>query len=200
MERFLSQSAKYIFEKHSDELRDICLVFPNRRSGVFFTSYLQKEISSSVLAPETTTIGELISGYSDLFKGEKLQLISILFEVFKRHTQTAETFDEFYFWGEILLADFNDIDRYLVNAKDIFTNISDIKEIESVFDYLSPEQKKALEQFWGSVVMNDKKEFQDKHVEIWEKLYPIYSELKKTIIEKNLAFGGMIDREVVENL
>jgi len=200
MERFLAQSAKYIFEKHSDELRDICLVFPNRRSGVFFTSYLQKEISISVLAPETTTIGELISGYSDLFQGEKLQLISILFEVFKKYTQTTETFDEFYFWGEILLADFNDIDRYLVNAKDIFTNISDIKEIESVFDYLSPEQKKALEQFWGSVVMNDKKEFQDKHIEIWEKLYPIYSEFKKTIIEKNLAFGGMIDREVVENL
>lgn len=200
MERFLSQSAKYIFAKHSDELRDICLVFPNRRSGVFFTSYLQKEISGSVLAPETTTIGELISGYSDLFQGERLQLISILFEVFKRHTQTTETFDEFYFWGEILLTDFNDIDRYLVKAKDIFTNISDIKEIESIFDYLSPEQKKALEQFWGSVVLDDKKEFQDKHVEIWEKLYPIYSEFKKILKEKNLAFGGMIDREVVENL
>jgi len=88
----------------------------------------------------------------------------------------------------------------LVNAKDIFTNISDIKEIESVFDYLTDEQKEALEHFWGSVAVNDKKEFQNKHIEIWEKLFPIYSEFKKILKEKNLAFGGMIDREVVENL
>jgi CRISPR/Cas system-associated exonuclease Cas4 (RecB family) len=200
MERFLSQCAKYIFEKHSHELHNICLVFPNRRAGVFFTSYLQKEISGSVLAPETTTIGELISGFSDLYQGDKLQLVSILYEVFKKHTKTKETFDEFYFWGEILLADFNDIDRYLVNAKDIFTNISDIKEIESVFDYLTPEQKEALEHFWGSVAVSDRKEFQEKHLVIWEKLYPIYSEFKKILAVKNLAFGGMIDRQVVENL
>ncbi len=200
MERFLAQSAKYIFTKHPNELRDICVVFPNRRSGVFFTSYLQKEISGSVLAPETTTIGELISGYSNLFQGEKLQLISILFEVFKKHTKTTETFDEFYFWGEILLADFNDIDRYLVNAKDIFTNISDIKEIEYIFDYLTDEQKEALEHFWGSVAVSGRKEFQEKHLAIWKKLYPIYSEFKRILIEKNIAFGGMIDREVVENL
>lgn len=200
MERFLSQSAKYIFNKHSNELHDICVVFPNRRAGVFFTSYLQNEISGSIMAPETTTIGELISGYSDLFQGDKLQLISILFEVFKKHTHTKETFDEFYFWGEILLADFNDIDRYLVNAKDVFTNISDIKQIDSVFDYLTEEQKKALEHFWGSVAVTDRKEFQQKHLAIWEKLHPIYAEFKQEITNKKLAYGGMIDREVVENI
>jgi hypothetical protein len=200
MERFLSQCAKYIYEKHSSELHHICVVFPNRRAGVFFTSYLQKEISGSVLAPEITTIGELISGYSDLIQGDKLQLISILYEVFKKHTHTKETFDEFYFWGEILLADFNDIDRYLVNAKDIFTNISDIKEIDSVFDYLLPEQKEALEHFWGSVAVSDRKEFQEKHLAIWEKLYPVYVEFKKILIEKSLAFGGMIDRQVIDDL
>jgi len=200
MERFLSQCAKYIFEKHANELHKICLVFPNRRSGVFFTSYLQTEISKSVLAPETTTIGELISGYSNLVQGDILELVSILYEVFKKHTHTKETFDEFYFWGEILLADFNDIDRYLVDAKDIFTNISDIKEIDSIFDYLSPEQKEALEHFWGSVAVSSRKEFQEKHLAIWEKLFPIYSEFKKILSEKDLAFGGMIDRQVVENL
>ena len=200
MERFLSQCAKYIFERHEHELHNICVVFPNHRSGVFFTSYLQKEISGSVLAPETTTIGELISGYSELFQGEKLQLISILYEVFKKHTQTKETFDEFYFWGEILLADFSDIDRYLVNAKDIFTNISDIKEIESIFDYLTPEQIEALEHFWGSVAVADRKEFQKKHLAIWEKLFPVYSEFKKTLADKNFGFAGMIDRQAVENL
>lgn len=200
MERFLAQCAQYIFQKHADELREICLVFPNRRSGVFFNSYLQKQITDAVIGPETTTVGELISGCSDLQTGEKLHLISILYDVFKKHTQTTETFDEFYFWGEILLADFNDIDRYLVNAMDIFRNVADIKEIDRLFDYLSPEQKLALEHFWGSVAVTGRKEFQQKHIAIWEKLYPVYTEFKEILSSNNLAFGGMIDRQVVERM
>ena len=200
MERFLSQCAKYIYKKHAGGLHNICLVFPNRRSGVFFNSYLQNEITGAAIAPETTTIGELISGYSNYFQAERLQLISVLYDVFLKHTQTTETFDEFYFWGEILLADFNDIDRYLVNAKDLFRNISDIKEIESVFDYLTPEQKEALEHFWGSVAVNDKKEFQQKHLRIWEKLFSVYAEFKEILKEKKWAYGGMADRQVIENM
>ncbi len=200
MERFLSQCAKYICQKHQNELKDLCLVFPNRRAGVFFTHYLQEEIKTSVIGPKTTTVNELISSYSELQKGEKLQLISILYNVFCKHTKTTETFDEFYFWGEILLADFNDIDRYLVNAKDLFTNISDLKEIESIFDYLTPEQKKALEHFWGSMAVVDKKGFQEKYISIWDKLYPVYDDFKRQLRDKNLAFPGMVDRGVVESM
>jgi CRISPR/Cas system-associated exonuclease Cas4 (RecB family) len=200
MERFLAQAAKYIYKTHAHELKDLCLVFPNRRSGAFFTQYLQDEINTSVVGPKTTTVSELISSYSELNKGEKLQLISLLYDVFCKHTKTTETFDEFYFWGEILLADFNDVDRYLVNAKDLFTNISDLKEIESIFDYLTPEQKKALEQFWGSMAVADKKGFQEKYTSIWDKLYPVYVDFKGELQTNKLAFPGMVDRSVVENL
>lgn len=148
MERFLAQCAAYIFKKHSTNLHKICLVFPNRRAGVFFTSYLQNEITKPAIATAITTIGELFAGYSNSFQAEKLQLISLLFDEFRKHTQTTETFDQFYFWGEILLADFNDIDRYFVDARDLFTNVADLKEIDHVFDYLTDEQKAALEQFW----------------------------------------------------
>ncbi len=200
MERFLSQCAKYIYTKHALELNELCLVFPNRRSGAFFTQYLQNEIKNPVVGPQTITVNELIAGYSELHKGEKLQLISILYDVFRKHTKTTETFDEFYFWGEILLADFNDVDRYLVRAKDIFTNISDLKEIESIFDYLTPEQKKALEQFWGSMAVVDKKGFQEKYTFIWDKLYPVYVDFKEELQRSDLAFPGMVDRLVVEDL
>lgn len=200
MERFLSQCAKYIFKKHSYELQNICIVFPNRRAGVFFTSYLQKQLSGTVLGPEITTINELISGFSEFHQGEKLQLISILYEIFRKYTQTKESFDEFYFWGEILLSDFNDVDRYLVDAKDLFRNLNDLKEIESLFDYLTPDQKKALEQFWGSLGASGEKENHKKFAAIWEKLYPVYVEFKKYLQEKELGYGGMIYRSVVEDL
>ena len=134
MERFLSRCAEYIYQKHPSELREICIVFPNRRAGVFFTSYLQKQLRGAVIGPEITTVDELISGLSEFSQGEKLQLISILFEIFKKHTKTKEPFDEFYFWGEILLSDYNDVDRYLADPKDLFRNLNDLKEIDSLFD------------------------------------------------------------------
>jgi CRISPR/Cas system-associated exonuclease Cas4 (RecB family) len=200
MERFLSQCAEYIHRKHAGEMQDICLVFPNRRAGVFFTAYLQKQIQGAEIGPAVTTVNELFSGFSEYFPCERLQLISLLYDVIKAHTQTSETFDEFYFWGEILLADFNDIDRYLVNAEDLFRNIADIREIESLFDYLTPEQKEALEHFWGSVAVAGNKEFQKKYVNIWEKLYPVYADFKKRLAENQLAYGGMSDRAVAERL
>jgi len=200
MERFLSQCAKYVFEKHSKELHKVCLVFPNRRAGVLYNAYLQDEITQPVLGTEIITIGELISGFSESFKAEKLELISILYDVFKKHTNTTESFDEFYFWGEILLSDFAEIDRYLVNAKDLFTNLSDLKKLESVFDYLTDEQKEALKQFWGTFSGFNKKDFQKKYVKIWEKLYPVYHDFKHELHDRGLTYNGMAEREVVENL
>ena len=200
MERFLSQCAKYIYSRHRNNLKELCLVFPNRRSGVFFTSYLQKEIEHAEIGPKVTTVNELFSSYSESHPGEKLQLISVLYDVFCQHTKSAETFDEFYFWGEILLSDFNDIDRYLVNAKDLFTNVSDLKEIESIFDYLTDQQKKALEQFWGNIAVAEKSGFRDKYLAIWDKLYPVYADFKHTLQNQRLAYPGMIDREVAEQI
>jgi CRISPR/Cas system-associated exonuclease Cas4 (RecB family) len=200
MDRFLAQSAAYIFKKHSTELHKVCLVFPNRRAGVFFTSYLQNEITKPAIAPEINTIGELFTGYSNYFQAEKLQLISLLFDEFRKHTQTTETFDQFYFWGEILLADFNDIDRYFLDARDLFTNVADLKEIDLVFDYLTDEQKAALEQFWGSVAVAGRKDFQQKHLLVWSKLFAVYAGFKSVLKEGNLAFPGMADRQVVEEM
>jgi hypothetical protein len=200
MERFLARCASYIHEKHGSELKDICLVFPNRRSGVFFKSYLGRQLSHPVIGPKVTTVNELIGSYSEWQQGEKLQLISILYDVFKRHTQTAESFDDFYFWGEVLLSDFNDIDRYLADAKDLFTNIADLKEIEAHFDYLTDEQKEALTRFWGSLAVSHHKANHEKFLFIWKKLYPVYRDFKEELQKRGIAFGGMIDRAVAENL
>jgi CRISPR/Cas system-associated exonuclease Cas4 (RecB family) len=200
MERFLSRCANYIYEKHASELKDICVVFPNRRSGVFFKSYLGKELSQPVIGPKVTTVNELFADYSKLHSAEKLQLISILYDVFKKHTKTTESFDDFYFWGEVLLADFNDVDRYLVDAKDLFTNIADLKEIEGHFDYLTREQKEALNRFWGSLALSQHKAHHEKFLFIWQKLYPVYRDFKAELEKRGLAFGGMMDRAAVENL
>ena len=196
MERFLSRCAAYISNKHAGHLHELCIVFPNRRAGVFFNSYLQKQLVSPVIGPYVTTINEFIAGHSNLQQGEKLQLISELYGIYKKHIHTGESFDEFYFWGEVLLADFNDIDRYLVDAKDLFSNVADLKEIDQLFDYLTPEQKEALARFWGSMPASGKKAHHEKFISIWQKLYPIYADFKLLLKEKNTAYGGMVSRMV----
>lgn len=198
MERFLISCAEYIFKQHAHKLHDVCIIFPNRRSGNFFNSYLQKQLSTPVIGPHVTTIHEFIAGYSELHSGEKLLLISELYTVFKKYTQSTESFDDFYFWGEVLLSDFSDIDSYLTDAKDLFTNVSDLKEIDQLFDYLTPEQKAALSRFWGSVSVPGKKSSHDKFFSIWDKLFPIYNEFRRRLENKGIGYPGMINREVAE--
>lgn len=198
MERFLIRCAEYIFSQHANHLHEVCIIFPNRRAGVFFTAYLQKQLNQPVIGPHVTTINEFISGYSDLQQGEKLLMISELFSIFKQHTHTTESFDEFYFWGEVLLSDFNDIDRYLADAKDLFTNVSDLKEIEQLFEYLTAEQKEALSRFWGSFSVSEKKAGHEKFLSVWSKLYQVYSGFKQKLNEKGTAYSGMIYRQVAD--
>ena len=199
MQRFLESCAKYIYKNYSGNLSDICIVFPNRRAGVFFTAYLQKLLPRPVIAPEITAINDLMQSLSPLVVADRLMLISKLYEVFRKETGTKETFDDFYFWGEVLLADFDDIDKNMVNARDLFQNIADIKDIERHFDYLTDEQKAMLERFWGSLKNFGQHNHERDFVSLWEKLFSVYSRFRKLLSEKQIGYAGMAIRDGVEN-
>src|SRR5690554_3373092 len=196
MKRFLLQCAEYIFNIHKNNLHKVCIIFPNRRAGAFFNSYLQKQLITPVIGPKTTTVNEFITEYSDLQQTDKLLLISELYDIYKQHVKTDESFDEFYFWGEVLLSDFNDIDLYMSDAQDIFTNISDLKDIEHQFEYLTDKQKEAIRHFWGTIPTADQKLNHEKFISLWQKLYPIYKSFKNKLNKQGLAYSGMIYRQV----
>lgn len=198
MEPFLKQVARYLYRYHREELSEFCLVFPGRRAGVFFTAYLNEIIDKPVLSPEIQTINELISFQTNLQLADPVSLILKLHEVYSRVTGYQESLDEFFFWGEILLADFDDIDKYLLNAGDLFRNISDLKELESQFDYLSEEQKKAIEEFWGNLEKVPSSLNKEKFIGIWVKLAAIYHGFKDELRGNQFGYSGMIYREVAE--
>jgi len=104
MEPFLKQVANYLYLSHQEELSELCLVFPGRRAGVFFAAYLNELIEKPILSPEVTTINELISSASDFQQADPVSLIIKLHEVYAKETGHQEPLDEFFFWGEILLA------------------------------------------------------------------------------------------------
>lgn len=197
MQRFLEYSAGYLLNRFGKNLTDLTLVFPNRRSGVFFTAYLQHFLKQPLIGPHITTINELMLSLSDLIVPDKLLLIAELYESFRQETGSKESFDDFYYWGEVMLADFDDADKYLTSGEDLFRNISEVKEIENHFQYLSDTQKEMLRQFWGSLpsdVTNNN------FSPVWKKLYPIYVDFKKRLLQNGIGYTGIVIRDGVEHL
>ena len=184
-------------------LSEYLFVFPNRRSGLFFNHYLLERVDVPVFAPEMTTISELfslISEEKDIRVLDRIELLFNLFEVYKEMSKSEESFDSFLFWGEMLLSDFNDADKYLVDAHLLFTNVTDLKEIEEKFDALDEEQIKIIKSFWTN--FNPKSEGKSKDVfkQTWKILFELYSAFKERLVQKNEAYDGMLQRSIIEDL
>lgn len=197
---FLQQVAACLHRTYSNELQHFCIVFPNLRAGLFFRKYLADLSGKPVWAPTFRSLNSLMEEMAGLTKADTLSMVFDLFKSYREHKPTHESFDEFYFWGEMLLDDFDDIDKHLVDARDLFRNISDLKEIDQVFDYLTEEQKNAIRVFWQDFNGGNSGSFKTDFATIWPSLYRIYDSFKKRLREKSLGYEGMIQREAVRLL
>lgn len=197
---FLYNVANAYFKKYGNSISRYTFVFPNRRAGVFFQYYLSQIAKQPIFSPEIVTISDMFEKLSELQKADRIEMLFMLYDIYIEISKAKEPFDEFHYWGEMLLSDFDDVDKYLVDAQQLFHNIYDLKEIDAGFSYLSPEQIEAIRRFWSSFLPignNDKKK---DFAEMWEVLYPLYTELRNRLRTKGLAYEGMIFREVVEKV
>ena len=200
MTPFLKQIAKAYLENYQGDLRECLFVFPSRRSSLFFQKYLGQCNGRPMFAPGITTIGELVSTLSPYRKGDRIELLYILYQkysqVFDEAGEPHAGFDDFVGWGEALLADFNDVDKYLVDASRLFANISDLHQLDSGYEFLSDAQKEALQHFWGVVVEGEaegsKKEF--RHT--WSFLNRIYQLFTAELRSRGLAYDGLMIRDL----
>jgi hypothetical protein len=197
MTPFLASVATYLYQKYPDGLQDVCLVFPNRRAGVFFNRYLASNVKKTVWSPEVRTISELMRDISGLQPADSLTLNFQLYQIYRQIKKSTETFDEFFYWGEMLLGDFDDIDKYLVDARQLFQNLSDLKEIESQFT-LPEEQLKIIREFWENIKLHDGGSLKTDFISLWEVLFDIYFKFRVSLQEKGLAYEGMLYRNVAE--
>ena len=200
MKGFLEQVATYLHRVYDEDLHRFCIVFPNVRAGLFFRKYLAQLSGKPVWAPAFRSLDSLMEEISGLTQADSLSMIFDLFRAFQQHKSTDESFEEFYFWGEMLLNDFDDVDKHLVDARDLFRNVSDLKEIDLLFDYMTEEQKEAIRVFWQDFNGGNSGQLKTDFSSIWELLYPIYKSFKQRLKEKSLGYGGMIQREAVRLL
>jgi hypothetical protein len=196
---FLERIAKHLYPENGSDLRDHCLVFPNRRAGLFFVKHLAAEIKTPVWTPSILTINELFQSFTRLQPAENEILLLELFKSFRQIRKSPVSFDDFYFWGDMLLNDFDDVDKYLVDADLIFRNVYDIKKIDQEFGGLTPIQIEIIRKFW--INFNPEKLTGEKSgfLSIWSVLPELYRLFKEALRVKGLGFEGMIFRDVIED-
>ncbi len=200
MEKFLEQTARYLLEKSNGDFSQTVIVFPNRRSGLFFQKYLSLLIDKPLFSPEITTISELVAEISGLNNDDDFSLIIELWKIYKTALKTEESLDDFYFKGEMILRDFNDIDKYLVDAGKLFKNIDSLKEIDYGFEFLNEEQLLYLSSFWSNIIKSKSSENKENFISLWSKLHEIYLTFRDLLLSQGISYEGMQYREMVARL
>src|SRR5687768_17125272 len=184
------------------------LVFPNRRAALYFRKYLSQAIQKPAFAPRLVTIEEFISDFSSLKVPDKLELVHRLYQSYYQEEKSlrkeeaakgVESFDQFYFWGEMLVRDFDEVDKYMVNADLLFKDLSNQKELDASFDFFTEEQKDFLKSFWSDFDDRDGKN-KKKFLQVWRRLPEVHRAFKSELLEQGLAYEGMLHREVAEKL
>jgi CRISPR/Cas system-associated exonuclease Cas4 (RecB family) len=198
MNSFLKETARNIYKNHSD-LKELVIVLPNRRAGLFFSQYLNVLIEKPTWMPEIKTIEDVFYDFAGQKPEENLVLIFELYKVYQAVNPHAETFEKFYYWGEMILKDFNDVDQFLVNPTKLYHHLSEIKTLTSDFSFLSEEQIALIQQFWKSFVHQDKAH-QTNFLNFWEILDTLYEKYNQHLKINGIAYSGMLYRKVVENL
>ena len=196
---FQRELAERLLERHSGDLSSLVILFPSLRARSFFNSALSSLVTKPTWQPKWTTIDELMESASGLVRGERIRLIAELHNIYVKY-HPNEDFDKFYFWGDMLITDFDMIDKYLVDASQLLRNLEDIKELEADVSYLTPKQLRIIS-FWKSIGDNDSlSEQKRRFLKIWRSLPAIYTEFRERLALLGFAYTGMIYRTAVERI
>ncbi|MDR0732978.1 MAG: PD-(D/E)XK nuclease family protein [Dysgonamonadaceae bacterium] len=201
---FLHLVAKDLVTRFGNGLADVTVVFPSRRARLFFNNYLYAEVGKPLWAPQYATIEELFESRSAYRSADMLQLTGDLYQSYlavrnaKSETPVTETLDEFFFFGEILLNDFDDIDKNLVPARALFSNLKDLDRMKDDFSHLSEVQWENINRHFGKIFKEDTR-LKDAFWSIWNILGEVYHAFREKLKERGLAYPGMLMREVIEN-
>lgn len=198
MKSFLDEVASTLHSRYGDGVSELSILFPSRRARLFFIESLSGLVGHPIWQPTWVTIDDLMSEISGLRTGDRLRLITELYRIYSEYH--TESFDKFYFWGDMLLADFDTVDKYRIDASMLFRNIEEIKEIESDISYLTPAQLQIIS-FWTTLGQSsDLSEEKRRFLAIWRTLGPIYGRFRARLSELGLAYNGMVQRAAADRL
>ena len=198
---FLKQVAIHYNDRAGDISR-LCFVFPNRRALRFFEHYLGQEIAAGghgpAVSPQMYTINDFFYHATGERPSDRICLLLELYSCYKALNPAAEPLDDFIFWGDTLLGDFDDIDKYLVDPERIFTNVSEFRNIQDDYSWLSDSQREAVLRFVDH--FRHPGAIKEGFLRIWRILLPLYRSFRERLEASGLSYEGMVYRELAERL
>ena len=200
MESFLKLVAADLYKHTEGNLAHTAVVFPNKRAGLFFNEYLAQESDSPIWSPAYVSISELFRSLSPWEVGDPVKLVCELYKIFRRETQSTETLDDFYFWGEMLISDFDDADKNKVDTDELFSNLQDLRNIMDDYTFIDDEQEEAIRQFFQNFSIERRTALKERFISLWDVLGNIYKGFRESLASQNIAYEGMMYRHVIEHL
>lgn len=199
MKPFLYYVAQDLIRRYGNNLSEVTIVFPGKRAQLYMNSFLSHFAQGPVWAPRFKTIDELFQQFSPFAPSESVLNVCLLHRIYATVVPNPASLDDFYGWGEILMNDFDDIDKHLVDAEKLFTNAADLSAMDRV-DYLSDNQIKALRDFFAQFSPERQSDIKQRFMEMWRAMPEMYHRLKAELQERGLMYRGALYREVAEKI
>ncbi|MBR1547447.1 MAG: PD-(D/E)XK nuclease family protein [Prevotella sp.] len=199
MKDFLYYVAEDILSKHGTNLSDVAVVFPNKRASLFLNDHLAHLAAKPIWSPAYITISELFRQQSALSVADPIRLVCELHKSFCAQTGSQETLDRFFGWGQLLVSDFDDVDKNMADADRVFANLRDIHELDDV-SYLTDEQSEAIRRFFSNFSDEYNSQLKERFLSLWSHFAAIYHDFNQRLAEQGLAYEGALYRQVAEQL
>ncbi len=193
---FLSSVAHQLINTFGTDLSNVTVVFPNKRASLFLNEHLARLSDKPVWSPSYTTISDLFRSLSSREVADPIKLICDLYKSFIACTGINESLDHFYGWGEILLADFDDVDKHMAPAEKVFANLRDIHEFDDD-SYLTEQQRETIRKFFSNFNEDHNTELKQRFLSLWSHIHDIYLDFNARLASQNLAYEGALYREVI---
>lgn len=198
MKKFLEYVAEDILRKHGTDLSHVAIVFPNKRASLFLNDYLARMSGRPVWSPAYITISEFFRRHSPLTVGDPIKLTCDVHKSFVKCTGIDETLDHFFGWGQMLIADFDDLDKNMADASSVFRNVKDLHELDDI-SYLDDEQREILHRFFSNFTDNGNTELKQRFLRLWSHIEDIYNDFRSRLRGQSIAYEGMLYRDVATN-
>lgn len=196
MKSFLENVAEDLLSRYGTNLSRVAVVFPNKRASLFLNEHLARLAGKPIWSPSYITISDLFRSHSSLQVADPILLVCELHRVFTACTGIDETLDHFYGWGQLLLSDFDDLDKNMAPADKVLANLRDIHELDDT-SYLTPEQREMIKRFFSNFSEEHNSELKERFLRLWSHIGEIYHQFNAQLAEKQLAYEGALYRQVV---
>ena len=196
--------ANNLLQRFGSNMHNVTVVFPGKRASIFLNQELALASDNPVWAPRYITMSDLFYSLSPYVKADPIDSIALLYQIFRKTILTEEmqeeySLDKFWGWGEIILSDFDDVDKHLADAEAIFSNVYELIQLESL-DYLTDKQKETLEHFFKNFSTEGNSVLKERFLNIWSKMFVMYTQLREQQMQEGAVYEGAIFRNVIENI